>query len=320
MLTLFADIHPYAQHRIDVDAPHNLYLEESGNPDGIPIVFLHGGPGLGCEPWNRRFFDPQVYRIILFDQRGCGRSTPHACIENNTTADLVADMEKIRRFLQIEKWVLFGGSWGSTLALAYAQSHPEQVMAMILRGIFLCRKQEIQWFYQHGANQIFADHWQDFIRPLNAKQQKNIVQSYYQLLQQENELKQLALAKNWALWEARCANLQTRKSVLNHFGDAHTALSLALIETHYFVHDSFLKPNQLLDHCKVISDIPTILVQGRYDMICPLTSAYELHQHLSQSRLEIVAVGAHSAKDEAMVDALIRATNEVAKLYTDQNY
>ncbi len=313
MLNLYPEIHPYAQHTIEVESPHSLYVEESGSADGIPVLFVHGGPGAGTEAWNRRFFDPQLYRIILFDQRGCGRSKPHCCLENNTTDKLVEDIELIRKKLKIDKWVLFGGSWGSTLSLVYAQTYPKQVLSLILRGIFLCRKEEVQWFYQQGANQIFPDYWKDFIKPLDQQQQENILSSYHQLLHDNNEVKQLSAARAWSLWEASCSTLQPSQSLRTHFAQAHTALSLAKIETHYFINDSFLSKNQILSQMDRLKGIPGIIVQGRYDMVCPLTSACELHHNWPESRLEIVVSAGHSAKESTITDALIQATNEVAK-------
>lgn len=323
MLTLYPDIHPYKTHRLAVEEPHDLYFEESGNQDGIPVLFVHGGPGAGCEDWHRRFFDPEVYRIILFDQRGCGRSTPHCHLENNSTDKLVEDMEAIREFLGIDKWMLFGGSWGSTLSLVYSQTHPERVMALVLRGIFLCRPTEIHWFYQHGANEIFPDHWQKFIAPILAafhgeEQQtamQNILGTYHQLLHSDNELQGMAAAKAWSIWEGSCSTLQPSKSVISHFSDTHTALSLAQIETHYFMHNSFLSDNQILNDMDKLKNIPGIIVQGRYDMVCPMTSAWELYELWPESRLEIIASAGHSAKEAGIVDALVQATIEFGKIF-----
>jgi len=313
MLSLFPDIQPYAQHTIEVGSGHKIYVEESGSADGIPVLFVHGGPGAGTQSWNRCFFDPGVYRIILFDQRGCGRSTPHCGLENNSTQDLVNDIEVIRKQLAIDKWVLFGGSWGSTLSLVYAQAHSEQVLTLILRGIFLCRSEEIHWFYQQGADKVFPDYWQDFIKSLNKQQQKNILASYYQLLHDRNEVKQLSAARSWSHWEAACSTLQPSQSLRSHFNDAHTALSLAKIESHYFMNNSFLEENQILSQMDKLKGVPGIIVQGRYDMVCPMKSALELHQSWPESRLEIVVSAGHSAKEANITDALIRATNEVAK-------
>jgi len=324
MLTLYPDIHSYATHRLEVEEPHNLYFEESGNKDGIPVLFVHGGPGAGCEDWHRRFFDPQIYRIILFDQRGCGRSQPHCYLENNNTDKLVADIEAIRSYLDVKKWVLFGGSWGSTLSLVYAQTYPERVMGLILRGIFLCRPAEIQWFYQHGASEVFPDHWQKFIAPILAAHQgqeqqqqalESILQAYHDLLNSDNELQRMAAAKAWSIWEGSCSTLQPSKSVISHFSDIHTALSLAKIETHYFLNNSFLEENQILNNMHKLENIPAIIVQGRYDMVCPMTSAWELYQNWQESRLEIIASAGHSAKEPGIVDALVQATVEFGKLF-----
>lgn len=213
MLSLFPEIHPYKTYQLEVSCQHSIYVEESGSIDGIPVIFVHGGPGAGTESSNRCFFDPQKYRIILFDQRGCGQSTPHCLLENNTTQDLIADMEFIRNKLDINKWVIFGGSWGSTLSLVYAQTHPEYVLALILRGIFLCRKEEINWFYQQGANHIFPDYWEQFIAPLSQSQRQDILSSYHQLVNDKSEIKQLSAAKSWALWEASCSTIQPSKSL-----------------------------------------------------------------------------------------------------------
>jgi len=313
MLNLYPEIHPYAQHEIEVDQPHKLYVEESGSPDGIPVLFVHGGPGAGTSSWNRCFFNPEKYRIILFDQRGCGRSTPHCCLEKNTTIHLIEDMEVIRKTLEIDKWVLFGGSWGSTLSLLYAQKYPEQVLTLILRGIFLCREEEIQWFYQQGANHIFPDYWQEFMKPLSSEQQKNVLASYYQLLHDDNEIKQLSAARALSLWESACSTLQPSKSLRHDFGQTHTALSLAKIETHYFIKNNFISANQILDDAEKLADIPGIIVQGRYDIVCPMKSALELHQKWPNSRLEIVVSAGHSAMEAPIKDALISATDEVAK-------
>lgn len=315
MRTLFPDIHPYAKHQIAVQEPHSLYVEESGNPKGIPILFVHGGPGAGCSDWHRRFFDPEIYRIILFDQRGCGLSKPHCHLENNTTAALVDDMESIRQQLKVDKWVLFGGSWGSTLSLVYAQAHPEQVLGLILRGVFLARPKEIEWLYETGANRFFPEHWERFVDPIKNHSAKDKLHAYYELLHGDNELQRMAAAKAWSIWEGSCSTLQPSKSVMDHFSDPHTALSLAQIETHYFTNQSFLSDNQILNNMDKIAQLPGIIVQGRYDMVCPLESACELYQAWPESRLEIIASAGHSAKEPGISDALVQATNEFAKLF-----
>lgn len=313
MESLYPAIKPYVTHSIAVEAPHVLHVEECGNPGGIPVLFVHGGPGSGCEPYHRQFFDPDKYRIILFDQRGAGRSVPHASLENNTTRALVADMEVLREYLGIEQWVLFGGSWGSTLSLVYAETHPERTLGLILRGIFLCRPQEIQWFYQHGAHHIFPDYWREYLRPIPEEERHDLVDAYYRRLTGEDEIARLTAAKAWSLWEGRTATLRPSKGVLNHFGDTHTALSLARIEAHYFVHDAFLSDNQILNEAHRLAEIPGYIVHGRYDMICPLENAWQLHQAWPRARLSIIADAGHAASEPGIVDALVRATRELGE-------
>ncbi len=312
MRTLYPEIKPYQTHHIKVDEPHILYVEESGNPDGIPVLFVHGGPGAGCESYHRRFFDPNLYRIILFDQRGSGRSTPHAELEGNTTGNLVSDMEVIREKFNINRWVLFGGSWGSTLSLVYAQTHPDRVMGLIVRGIFLTRQKEINWFYQEGASRIFPDYWQDFIATIEEEKRDNLLKAYYEKLTGENEIAQMQAAKAWSIWEGRTATLKQNANVIDHFGSAHTALSLARIECHYFMNNSFLKENQILKNADKLQNIPGVIVQGRYDLICPVESAWELHQAWPKAELKIIADAGHSATETGTVDALVTATDTMA--------
>jgi proline iminopeptidase len=309
---LFPDIEPYTTHRIQVDSPHELHVEECGNLEGLPVLFVHGGPGAGCEEFHRRFFDPNVYRIILFDQRGAGRSTPHASLENNTTPQLVADMEIIREHLGIHRWVLFGGSWGSTLALVYAQSHPERVSGLILRGIFLCRPWEIHWFYQEGANRLFPDHWEEFIAPIPAHERHDLLQAHYRRLTGADEIARMASAKAWSLWEGRAATLLPNKHVTDFFGAPRTALSLARIEAHYFMHDSFLEPDQILRDVARLDGIPGTIVHGRYDVVCPLQNAWELARAWPGVTLEIIPNAGHSATEPGIVNALVRATIRLA--------
>ena len=317
MYTLYPSIKPYSIHTLKVDKPHTLYVEECGNPDGIPVLFLHGGPGAGCQAYHRSFFDPDQYRIILFDQRGCGRSLPHAELTHNHTGALMRDIEKIREHCKVDKWVLFGGSWGATLALAYAQSFPERVQHMILRGTFLCRQHDIDWFYRDGANRFFPDAWQKFVKPLAENKRDDVVKGYHELLTGSNELARMGAAKAWAAWEGVCATLRPNHTVLEHFTEPHVASSLACIETHYFMNNGFLEENQLLANMAAIKHIPAILVHGRYDMICPIEQAFELHEHWPESQLHIVREAGHSAGEPYMVDALVRATDEVAKLLSD---
>lgn len=313
MQVLYPEIKPYREHKVNVDAPHVLHVEECGNPDGIPVLFLHGGPGAGCEPYHRRFFDPEKYRIVLFDQRGCGRSTPHGCLELNTTQHLVADIEAIRTLLQIDDWVLFGGSWGSTLALVYAQTHPERVRGMIVRGIFLSRQKDLDWFYKDGANRIFPDAWTDLIKPVRENMRNDLITAYDKLLHSNNDLQRMSAAKAWSAWEGHCATLRPNTNVLDHFTDTHTAVSLALIEVHYFKHHSFLEENQILRDMDRIKHIPGMIVHGRYDMICPLDNATDLHHEWVNSELQIIRDAGHSAAEAGITDALVRATDEMAR-------
>lgn len=310
---LYPPIEPYARHRLAVDG-HELYLEECGHPHGQPVVFLHGGPGAGCDPVHRGFFDPTRYRIILFDQRGAGRSRPHADLTNNTTWHLVGDLERIRQHLGVERWLVFGGSWGSTLALAYAETHPERVSGLVLRGVFLCRDAEIRWFYQEGANWVFPDWWQDYVAPIPLEERGDLLHAYHRRLTGDNEIARLAAAKAWSLWEGRTSTLLENPGVRNHFADSHFAIALARIECHYFVNHAFLEPDQLLRGAHRLAGIPGIIVQGRYDLICPLRSAWELHQAWTGSELIVVSDAGHSAFEPGIRAALVAATDRFAEL------
>lgn len=312
MNELYPPVKPYVTHHIDVDEVHTLYIEESGNPAGLPVVFLHGGPGAGCAPYHRQYFDPEKYRIVLFDQRGCGKSTPHASLENNTTWDLVADIEQIRQHLKIDKWVVFGGSWGSTLGLLYAQAHPQSVSALILRGIFLARDKDIQWFYQQGTSRLFPDYWAHFVEPIPQEDRGNMLEAYYRQLTGDDEFQKLRAAKAWSIWEGMTATLQADESVIKSFSAPHTALSVARIECHYFMHDSWLKPNQIINHIEKIRHIPAYIVQGRYDVICPLEQAWELASAWPEAVLTIVGDAGHAAVEPGITSALIGATQDIA--------
>lgn len=315
MRRLFPDISTNSHEMLDVGEGHHIYVEESGNKQGIPVLFVHGGPGAGCSASQRRFFDPSEYRIILFDQRGCGRSTPHAELKTNTTQHLVADIEKIRDLLGIEKWLLFGGSWGSTLSLVYAQTHPQRVLGLILRGIFLCRQTEIQWFYQDGASRIFPDHWQHFVHPIPVNEQHDLLSAHYSRLTGDDDIARMTSAKAWSVWEGRCSSLLPKQSAINFFSNPHTALSLARIETHYFKNDSFLEPNQILENCGELENIPGVIIQGRYDMVCPMESAWLLNKAWPESILEIIPDAGHAAFEKGIVNALILATEDFAKRF-----
>jgi len=312
MLTLFPDIKPNAQHRIAVDPPHELFVEESGNPDGIPVLVVHGGPGGGCEDYHRRFFDAERYRIILMDQRGAGRSRPLAEFVGNTTQNLVDDMETVRTFLGVDRWILFGGSWGATLSLVYSQSHPDRVLGLVLRGIFLCRPRDIHWFYQEGASRVFPDYWRDFLAPIPEGERGDLVAAYYRRLTSSNELEQIQAAKAWSIWEGRCATLHPNPRVVEHFGHPHVAIALARIECHYFMNNAFLEDDQIVRDAALLKDIPGIIVHGRYDMVCPLDNALALSQAWPEAGLRIIRDAGHSASEPAIIDALMRGVDEVA--------
>jgi prolyl aminopeptidase (EC:3.4.11.5). Serine peptidase. MEROPS family S33 len=311
MLTLYPEIEPYARHRLAVDHPHELYLEESGNPDGIPVIVVHGGPGGGCEDYHRRFFDAERFRIILLDQRGAGRSTPLAELEGNSTGKLVEDLEAVRHFLGIDRWLLFGGSWGSTLSLVYAETHPDRVLGLVLRGIFLCRPQDIHWFYQDGASRIFPDYWQDYLAQIPEVERDDMVSAYYRRLTSANELEQIQAAKAWSIWEGRCATLHPNPKVVEHFGHPHVAIALARIECHYFMNHAFLEPDQIVRDASRLKDIPGVIVHGRYDMVCPLDNALALSKAWPEAELQIIRDAGHSASEPAIVDALMRGVENV---------
>ncbi len=316
LLTLYPAILPNHHFTLAVSPLHTLYVEECGNPHGLPVVFLHGGPGAGCEAYHRQFFDPEIYRIILFDQRGCGRSFPHAELRENSTPELVQDIETLRQHLSIDKWVVFGGSWGSTLGLAYAETYPERVLGLILRGVFLCRDCDIHWFYQDGASRLFPDYWQDYIAPIPADERHDMLQAYHSRLTGEDEVARMGAARAWSVWEGRTATLRRNPSVVEHFGGAHVALSLARIENHYFINKSFLRPDQLLqDACK-LQDIPGAIVHGRYDVVCPVDQAFALSERWPGANLSVIDDAGHSATEFGIVDALIRTTRSIGQLYS----
>ncbi|MCX7114740.1 MAG: prolyl aminopeptidase [Gammaproteobacteria bacterium] len=315
MLTYFPPIEPYQTGMLSVDKTHTLYWEQSGHPDGTPVLFLHGGPGSGTDPSHRRFFDPTQYRIILFDQRGCGQSLPFSALEQNTTWDLVQDIEKLRIHLQIEQWVVFGGSWGSTLALAYAETHPSRVKALIVRGIFLGRAEELHWFYQFGAHYLFPDEWEKFLAPIPLEQQSHLIQAYHEHLTSPDPIVRMRAAKSWAAWEAVTAKLQFDPMFYQQFTEDTHADALARIECHYFMNQLFFETdNWLLDHAHQLSGIPGAIIHGRYDVICPVQNAWKLHQAWPEASLEIIPDAGHAASEPGIVNALVGATNRFAKL------
>ena len=297
---------------LKVSNGHELYYEESGNPDGKPAVFLHGGPGGGCMEKMRRFFNPEVYRVVLFDQRGCGKSRPHASLENNTTWDLVNDIEVLRAALQIDRWQVFGGSWGSTLALAYSQTHPERVTELVLRGIFMLRKKEIQWFYQKGASELFPDIWQHYLEPIPQSERDDLLGAYYKRLTSNDPDIRLQAAKAWSKWESSTSFLIPNEKMAAAFDADDLALSLARIECHYFVNGGFMEDNQLINNVDKIRNIPSVIVQGRYDVVCPSISAWELAQAWPEADLRIVPDAGHSAFEPGIIHELVTATDAFA--------
>lgn len=315
MRELYPPIEPYRVGTLSVSDIHTLYFEEAGNPHGLPVVFLHGGPGGGIMPVYRQFFDPQHWRIVLFDQRGCGQSTPHADLRENTTWDLVADIERLRSHLGITQWVVFGGSWGSTLALAYAETHPQCCQGLILRGIFMLRQKEISWFYQQGASYLFPEAWEQYLAPIPLAERHDLVQAYYQRLTSDDPVTRQVAARAWSIWEASTSTLRPDPTLVERFGADTFAAAFARIECHYFIHHGFFQPdNQLLQQIDRIRHIPGVIVQGRYDVVCPMVSAWELHQAWPEANLVIVPDAGHSAMEPGILDALITATDQFVKV------
>lgn len=317
MKSLFPNIEPFNSGYLKVDELHEIYYEEVGNPDGYPILFLHGGPGAGIDENSRRFFDPNFYRVILFDQRGCGNSKPFAELRNNTTWNLIEDIEKIRRYLNIEKWVVFGGSWGSTLALIYAINHTERVLGLILRGIWLSREEEIAWTFRGGASRIFPEAWEKFESPINKTEKENIIEEYYRIFTEESskDIKEYA-CKCWSQWEASISKLEISEDLINDFGELRKAIAIATIECHYFINNMFgQSDNYILENSESIKKLPTYIINGRYDIVCPIVSAYELYSNLENSKFEVANKSGHSASELEIIDGLIRATEEFKKYY-----
>lgn len=310
MRDLYPAIAPYHTDTLQVSDLHTVYFEQVGNPDGMPVVFLHGGPGGGVDPIYRRYFDPQKWRVVLFDQRGCGRSTPHAELRENTTWDLVGDIEKIRIHLGIDRWVVFGGSWGSTLSLAYSQTHPGACAGLILRGIFLLRQKELRWFYQEGASYIFPDAWQKYLKPIPPQEREDLIAAYYQRLTSPDPDVRLEAARAWSIWEASTSKLFPDPGLQQRFGESQFADAFARIECHYFVNKGFFDTeDQLLRHCDRIRHLPTVIVQGRYDVVCPMVSAWELHQVLPDAEFLVIPDAGHSMTEPGIRSALIETTD-----------
>ena len=311
--TLYAPIAPYDSGMLRVSPVHELYFEQSGNPDGKPVVFLHGGPGAGSNPAVRRFFDPGKYRIVVFDQRGCGRSTPHASLEDNTTPHLIADIEALRAHLGIARWQVFGGSWGSTLALSYAETHPDRVTELVLRGIFMLRPEELSWFYQEGASRLFPDHWQDFIAPIPEAERDDLIAAHHRRLTGDNREAMLDSARAWSVWEGVTSNLLVSEAAVGRFQADDFALAMARIESHYFVNGGFTEsPRQLLDNVDRVRGIPGVIVQGRYDVVCPPQTAWDLHRAWPEADFRLVPDAGHSAFEPGIVHELVTATDRFA--------
>ncbi|HEX8138602.1 MAG TPA: prolyl aminopeptidase [Pyrinomonadaceae bacterium] len=310
MKTLYPPIKPYDQGRLAVSPVHTIYYEQCGNPEGEPVLFLHGGPGGGLTPEYRRFFDPEAYRIVLFDQRGAGQSTPHASLEENTTWHLVSDMERLREHLGLAGWMIFGGSWGCTLALAYAQTHPDKTRALFLRGIFLCRPKEIQWFYQEGASAIYADVWEEYVKVIPEAERGDMLSAYYRRLTSEDEAVRLEAARAWSIWEGSTSKLYPDPHVIDHFGEPEFALAFARIECHYFMHNAFFDTdNYLIEQVGKIRHIPAVIVQGRYDVVCPMMSAWELHRAWPEAEFHLIPDAGHSVMEPGITSALVEATD-----------
>tara|TARA_B000000477_G_C6074134_1_gene220107 strand:+ start:209 stop:1159 length:951 start_codon:yes stop_codon:yes gene_type:complete len=313
IFTLFPPIEPFNSGFMERDG-HQIYYEQCGNPNGKPAVFLHGGPGGGGSTTVRRFFDPKKYHIVIFDQRGCGRSKPHGCLEKNTTWDLVEDIETLKKILGFKKWLVFGGSWGSTLSLAYSQTYPTSVSEMVLRGIFMLRKKELDWFYQEGASNIFPEAWEKFLEPIDENQRDDLMSAYHKIFKSDNEEKKLAAAIAWSRWEGSTSSLSYNPDMADSFSNPHFALAFALIENHYFVNKGFLEhENQLIESgIDIIRNIPTTIVQGRYDIVCPMTTAWELSKNWPEAKLIVAPSSGHTAFEKEVTHELIKATNGYA--------
>jgi proline iminopeptidase len=313
MRSLYPDIEPYDHGLLDVGDGHRVYWELCGNPQGKPVVFLHGGPGGGCSPTQRRLFDPRKYKILLFDQRGCGRSLPYAELEANTTWHLVADIERLREMIGAERWMVFGGSWGSTLALAYAQTHPERVSELVLRGIFTLRRAELLWYYQEGASWMFPDKWERFLAPIPPEERHDLMGAYRRRLTHPDPAVQRQAARAWSLWEGETITLLPDQGYTDTFGDEHYALAFARIENHYFVNEGFFEEGQLIRDAGRLKRIPGVIIQGRYDIATPPKTAWELHKAWPEARFILVPDAGHAVTEPGITHHLIEATDAFAK-------
>lgn len=312
MRTLYPAIEPFASGQLDVGDGHSIYWERAGTPGAKPAVFLHGGPGGGISPDHRRLFDPMRYDVLLFGQRGCGRSTPHAGLEANTTWHLVADIERLREMMGVDQWLVFGGSWGSTLALAYAQTHADRVTELVLRGIFTIRRQEIDWYYQHGASRIYPDKWERFVAPIPEAERGGLLHAYRRILTGGDRAARIAAAKAWSVWEGETIRLLPDETLSATHEEDDFALAFARIENHYFVHGGWLEEGQLIRDAGKLKDVPGVIVQGRYDMACPAETAWALHRAWPEAKFEMIEGAGHAFNEPGILDALIRATDGFA--------
>ncbi|OLP55949.1 prolyl aminopeptidase [Rhizobium rhizosphaerae] len=312
--TFYPEIEPYESGHLDVGDGHVIYWEKVGTPGAKPAVFLHGGPGGGCTPTFRRFFNPEAYDVLLFDQRGCGRSTPHAGLEANTTWHLVADIERLRELMGVGKWQVFGGSWGSTLALAYAETHPERVSELVVRGIYTLTKGELDWYYQFGVSEMFPDKWERFVAPIPPDERGQMMQAYHKILTGPDKAAQIAAAKAWSLWEGETITLLPNPDYSAGFGEDHYALAFARIENHFFVHGGWMEEGQLLRDAHKIADIPGVIIHGRYDMPCPMRYAWALHKAWPKAEFCLVEGAGHASNEPGILDRLIYATDKFAGL------
>ena len=311
--TLYPPIEPFKTGVLDSGDGHQIYWELCGNPQGKPAVFLHGGPGAGCSPDHRRLFDPARYCVLLFDQRGCGRSKPHAHLENNTTWHLVADIERLRTLVGTPQWLVFGGSWGSALALAYAERHPERVSELVVRGIFTVRQAELQWYYQAGASALFPDLWEAYLAPIPVAERGDLIAAYRKRLVGDDVAAQLQAARAWSLWEGQTITLLPNASAKLKYGEGDYALAFARIENHYFVHQGWLEEGQLIRDAHTLAKIPGVIVQGRYDMACPAQTAWDLHQAWPQADFYMVEGAGHAYNEPGILEQLLAATNRFAR-------
>lgn len=312
MRSLYPEIEPYDHGMLDVGDGHRVYWELCGNPEGKPVVFLHGGPGGGCTPTQRRLFDPAKYRILLFDQRGCGRSTPYASLEANTTWHLVADIERLRTMIGVDKWMVFGGSWGSTLALAYAETHPERVSELVVRGIFTLRRAELLWYYQEGASWIFPDKWERYLAPIPPEERGDMMAAYRKRLTHPDPAVQAEAARAWSLWEGETITLLHNQDFADQFGDPHYAIAFARIENHYFVHGGWFEEGQLIRDAYKLKDIPGVIIQGRYDVATPAKTAWDLHKAWPEAEFILVADAGHAVTEPGILHHLIETTDRFA--------